>query len=73
MNEPAVFTDMTALFDFYREVRKLVKKYSPHGYFVFHDAFHFNHFYDMWNELFDDDDIDRVAIDHHKFAAYAAN
>lgn len=29
VNEPAKFTNMPVLFDFYREVRKLVQKYSP--------------------------------------------
>jgi hypothetical protein len=35
---------------------------------VFHDSFHFEA--DTWNDLFADDDVDKVAIDHHKYQAW---
>lgn len=54
--------------DFYRKVRPLVQKYAPQAHFVFHDAFHYDS--GTWNDLFDDDDVDKVAVDHHFYEAW---
>ena len=68
INEPWENTDLDVLKDFYRKVRKMVQRYAPQAHFVFHDSFHFEA--DTWNDLFADDDVDKVAIDHHKYQAW---
>jgi len=57
------------LFEFYRQSRKLVQKYSPQSWFVFHDAFDWRNV-NRWNSLFPDDDMDKVAMDHHGYMAW---
>lgn len=42
INEPWWNTDLDILKDFYRQVRKMVQKYSPQAYFVFHDSFRYD-------------------------------
>lgn len=59
---------MPQLKDFYRKVRTLVQTYAPQAYFVFHDAFLPNA--TLWNDLFDINDIDKVAMDHHGYMAW---
>jgi glucan 1,3-beta-glucosidase len=54
--------------DMYRKVRKLVQRYAPQAYFVFHDMFKFDATH--WNKLFDADDLDKVAIDTHQYQAF---
>lgn len=46
----------------------MVQKYAPQAYFVFHDAFYFDP--EVWNDLFADDDHDKVAMDHHYYQAW---
>lgn len=48
----------------------MVQRYAPQAHFVFHDSFHYEP--DTWNDLFADDDVDKVAIDHHKYQAWNA-
>lgn len=54
--------------DLYRKVRKLVQRYAPQAHFVFHNSFIYQP--DKWNDLFRDDDIDKVAMDHHYYWAF---
>jgi hypothetical protein len=68
VNEPWWNTPMPVLKDFYRDARKLVQRYAPQAYFVFHDAFKYEP--DMWNDLFRDDDIEKVVMDHHYYWAF---
>jgi len=68
INEPWWPTEPVLLKDFYRQTRKLVQKYAPHATFLFHDSFHFD--VDYWNDLFEDDDIENVAMDHHFYQAF---
>lgn len=68
MNEPYQTNDIHLLSDFYREVRKLVQRYAPQAYFVFHDSFRADD--PMWLKLFADGDWDKVAMDHHSYMAF---
>jgi len=58
---------MDVLKDFYRRVRPLVQRYAPQAWFVFHNAFNY---WNMWNDLFPDWDMDKVAMDHHYYQAW---
>ena len=63
---------MDVLKDFYRDVRNMMREQQPHLLFVFHDAFHFSA--DIWNDLFEDDDLENVVMDtHHYFAWNSAH
>lgn len=62
---------MEVLKGFYRQTRKILQEMVPTAYFVFHDAFAYNA--GLWNDLFDDDDMDLVAIDHHQYQAWNHN
>ena len=66
VNEPWWSTPKDKLNEFYRDARKLVQKYAPEAYFVFHDSFHFDA--DRWNDLFED--TDKVILDHHEYQAW---
>lgn len=68
INEPWLTNDITLLADFYREVRKLVQRYAPQAYFVFHDSFRPGD--PTWLNLFPDGDWDKVAMDHHAYMAF---
>ena len=68
VNEPWLTNDINLLADFYRECRKLVQRYAPQAYFVFHDRFSPDH--EMWLNLFGDGDWDKVAMDHHAYMAF---
>lgn len=65
VNEPWWSSDFNMLKVFYRNAYSLTRKYAPEAYFVFHDGFRFDP--DLWNDLFRDDEIDKVAIDHHQY------
>lgn len=41
VNEPWWNTPLPPLKEFYREVRKLVRRYAPQAYAIFHDSFRF--------------------------------
>lgn len=71
VNEPWWSSDMDTLFQFYRDTRKMVQKYSPDSKFVFHNAFQYNHY--LWNNLFADDDHENVVMDHHYYQAWNQN
>jgi len=43
----------------------MVQRYAPQAHFVFHDAFTYDP--TVWNDLFADDDIEKVAMDHHYY------
>ena len=59
---------MTVLKQFYRDVRELMRSKQPRLKFVFHDSFHFDA--DLWNDLFDDDDMENVIMDTHQYLAW---
>lgn len=63
VNEPWGNSDIPTLKDFYRSVRNLMREMYPEKVFVFHDSFHTDP--DIWNDLFDDDDIENVVLDTH--------
>jgi hypothetical protein len=67
VNEPKN-TNLVVLKDFYRQVRKLVQRYAPQAYFVFHDGFHED--WNIWQDLFEKDDQEKVAIDTHGYYAF---
>jgi glucan 1,3-beta-glucosidase len=66
VNEPWWNSDMAVLKDFYRKVRSLMQRKTPHLTFVFHDAFQFSGA--VWNDLFDD--TDKVVLDTHFYTAW---
>lgn len=70
VNEPSHLTSV-ALKEFYREVRKLVQRYAPQAYFVFHDSF--DQDYEAWKDLFVEEDRHMVAVDHHGYLAWTMN
>ena len=68
VNEPWWNSDIDVLKAFYKRVRPMVQKLSPQSYFVFHDAFIYSP--DTWNDMFRDDDIEKVVMDHHYYQAW---
>lgn len=71
INEPWLETEIPLLKDFYRKVRKMVQRYAPQAYFVMHDSFRFNG--EIWNDVFADNDIEKVALDTHFYTAFFPN
>jgi len=71
VNEPWWNTPLEPLKDFYRSVRKLVRRYAPQATFVFHDSFRYDPI--IWNDLFRKDDVEKTAIDHHYYWAFGNN
>lgn len=67
-NEPWEYSDMKVLKDYYRQCREEVRKVNPDVLFVFEDAFCSDAA--TWNDLFDDDDMENVVIDSHKYLAW---
>lgn len=70
VNEPWWNSNLDILKDFYRDVRKLVQKHTPGKKFVFHNAFNY---WNVWNDMFDDNDHDDVVMDHHYYQAWNNN
>lgn len=68
VNEPWWNTPLEPLKDMYRQVRKLVQRYSPQAYFVFHDSFRYDE--NVWNDLFLEGDTDKTVLDHHYYWAF---
>jgi hypothetical protein len=48
-----------------------VQFYAPQAYFVFQEGFEGN--WKTWNDLFDPDDVDMVAMDTHGYLAWNGN
>lgn len=69
INEPFK-TNKVVLKDFYRQARKLVQNLAPQAYFVFQEGF--DPSWDQWHDLFDANDVDKVAIDTHGYLAWNA-
>jgi glucan 1,3-beta-glucosidase len=70
LNEPWWSSDISILKTFYRQVRANLKAANPDIKFVFHDSFHGDAA--TWNDMFDDDDMENVVMDHHFYQAWYA-
>lgn len=57
------------LVPYYQKVREILRKYNPNATFVFHNGFNY-YGPDTWNNMFPDDDMDNVAMDHHYYQAW---
>jgi len=68
LNEPWWSSDISVLKTFYRQVRANLKAANPNVKFVFHDSFHGDAA--TWNNMFDDDDMENVVMDHHFYQAW---
>jgi len=68
VNEPWWNSDMDVLKDFYRDVRNMMREQQPRLKFVFHDAFKWEP--NLWDDLFEDDDIENVVMDTHQYFAW---
>jgi glucan 1,3-beta-glucosidase len=71
VNEPWWNTPLDPLKTFYREVRKMVQAVNKDAKFVFHNSFRYD--VNQWNDLFADDDIENVVMDHHYYQAWNTN
>ena len=71
VNEPWEHTDLWALKLFYRNVRALMRRKNPELVFVFHESFRYSA--DIWNDLFEDDDLHNVILDTHIYQAWDAS
>ena len=71
VNEPWEYTDLWALKLFYRNVRALMRRKQPRLQFVFHESFRYSA--DVWNDLFDDNDLHNVILDTHIYQAWDAS
>lgn len=68
VNEPWWASDMDTLKDYYRRSRAVVRASNPDVLFVFHDAFTPGDW--LWNDLFEDDDMENVVMDTHQYTAW---
>ena len=68
VNEPWWCSDIDTLKNFYRDVRNMMREQQPRLKFVFHDSFHFDS--RVWNDLFDEDDVENVIMDTHQYLAW---
>ena len=68
VNEPWKYTDLRVLKILYRDVRKMMQRLAPDKYFVFHDSF--RPLYEHWDDLFDGNDTNLTAVDHHPYVAW---
>lgn len=66
VNEPWWASDITVLSSYYQQTREVIRLTNPDIIFVFHDAFNAY----QWNDLFDDDDMDKVAMDTHQYMGW---
>jgi len=46
----------------------MMKRLAPQAYLVFHDGFISDG--DYWDSVFPDDDMDKIALDHHAYSAF---
>ena len=70
INEPWWLSDLNVLKDFYRSCRSVIKSINSKVLFVFHDAFQTDSA--VWNDLFDDDDMENVIMDTHQYLAWSS-
>ena len=68
VNEPWWNSDLPTLKDFYRRCREAVRSVNKDVLFVFHDSFRPDA--TIWNDLFDDDDMENVVLDTHQYLAW---
>ena len=68
VNEPWWNSNLDVLKSYYRQVREILRQYSPDAKFVFHNAFDYSA--ESWNDLFPDEDMDNVVMDHHYYQAW---
>ena len=68
INEPWWGSDYAVLKGYYREARNIIRDVNPDVIFAFHDGFNFSD--SMWNDLFDDDDMNNVVLDTHFYQAW---
>lgn len=68
VNEPWDHSDLPTLKDFYRKARDIVRSSNPETKFVFHESFHRDA--SVWNDLFEDDDMENVVLDTHPYMAF---
>jgi len=68
VNEPWEHSDLPTLKQFYRDCRAAIREVNDEVIFVFHDAFISSHW--VWNDLFEDDDIENTVMDTHKYMAW---
>lgn len=67
VNEPWWNSNEDVLKEYYRRVRDVLRKYNPNATFVFHNGFNYS---PSWNDMFPDDDMDKVVMDHHYYQAW---
>jgi len=70
VNEPWWNSDLPTLKSFYKTTRNIVRNINPKIIFVFHDSFLSNA--ETWNDLFNDNDMENVVLDTHKYLAWNA-
>jgi len=68
INEPWLWSDLTVLKTFFRDVRNDIRNHNPNLIFVF-DTYAKQEG-EFWNDLFDDDDMENVVFDTHKYLAF---
>lgn len=68
VNEPWWNSNIDVLKNYYVQVRNILRNHSPDAKFVFHDAFKYQA--DLWNDMFPDDDMENVVMDHHYYQAW---
>lgn len=68
VNEPWWNSDEEVLKSYYRSVRDILRNYNPTAKFVFHNAFDYSAA--SWNDMFDDNDMENVVMDHHYYQAW---
>jgi glucan 1,3-beta-glucosidase len=68
INEPQFNPLIDQLQDWYRASRRMVQKYTANAWFVMHNAG--NNDFELWNNMFRDDDMDQVAVDVHHYQAF---
>lgn len=69
VNEPWWNSNTDVLKTYYRQVRDILRKYNPDALFIFHNSFIFEP--SVWNDIFPEDDMKNVVMDHHFYHAFA--
>jgi len=68
INEPWWNSDYAVLKGYYRAARNIIRSINPDVIFTFHDGFMYDA--DMWNDLFEDNDLHNVVMDTHFYQAW---